>query len=65
MAVALVAALSYLNPSWQQQVASLAFLAVLIAAAFGVVGLVSGATVVGALRELLGRLLGGAPPHGV
>lgn len=62
IALALLATLSYLSPSWQQQVTSLVYLALLIVAGFGLVGLVSGATVVAALREFVGRLLGGSPP---
>lgn len=60
----LLAAVVYLNPSWQQQVTTLVYLAVLIVAALGVVGLVSGNAVIAALGELVARLIGGPPPGG-
>lgn len=64
VAMVVLAALTLLNPSWQQQLMALTVLALLIIAAFGVAGLVSGATVVAALREILARLLGGPNPPG-
>jgi CheY-like chemotaxis protein len=57
------AAMSYFNPSWQQQLMTVVLMAVLIIAALGLVGLVSGATVVAALQELVGHLLGGGKPN--
>lgn len=63
VAMVVLTALSYLNPSWQQQLMALVVLALLIIAAFGVAGLVSGATVVTALGQILARLMGASAPR--
>lgn len=51
-------AMRFFNPSWQQQVAALVILSMLIIAAFGIVGLVKGETVVKVLQEITTSLLG-------
>lgn len=53
-----IAAMSYFNPSWQQQLITVVLVSILIIAGLGVVGLVSGDAVGGALQELVGRILG-------
>lgn len=60
IAVLCLAAMSYFNPNWQQQLTTLIILAVLIIAALGVAGLVTGTTVVAALQDIVTHLLGGA-----
>ena len=55
-------AMRWFTPSWQDQLGTLLLLSVLVIAVFGLLGLASGAVVVGALQAIIHQVFSGEAP---